>query len=92
MYRPGQTRTGKTHKEDEHEDGKSNDALALDYLNHTKENIDWLKGLYGKDDLTDSHDPGYVPMSPEDTEVNHTLAITIHPTQENGGLANSWAA
>ena len=69
-----------------------NDDLALDYLNHTKENIDWLKDLYGKDDLTDSHDPGYVPMNPDDTEVTHTLSITIHPTEENGGLANSWVA
>ena len=25
-------------------------------------------------------------MRPEETEVNHTLAITIHPTEENGGL------
>lgn len=69
-----------------------NSELALDYLNHTKENIDWLKSLYGKNDLTDSHDPGYVPMTPEDTEVSHTLAITIHPTEENGGLVNSWVA
>ena len=69
-----------------------NDELALDYLNHTKENIDWLKSLYGKDDLTDSHDPGYVPMHPEDEQVDHTLAITIHPTEENGGLVNSWVA
>ena len=69
-----------------------NDELALDYLNHTKENIDWLKEMYGKDDLVDSHDPGYVPMSPEDEAVDHTLAITIHPTEENGGLVNSWVA
>lgn len=69
-----------------------NDELNLDYLNHTKENIDWLKALYGKDDLTDSHDPGYVPMHPEDEQVEHTLTITIHPTEENGGLANSWVA
>ena len=69
-----------------------NDEIAMDYLSHTKENADWLKELYGKDDLVDSHDPGYVPMSPEDETVEHTLAITIHPTEENGGLVNSWVA
>ncbi|MCR5160208.1 MAG: FAD-dependent oxidoreductase, partial [Lachnospiraceae bacterium] len=69
-----------------------NDEIAMDYLVHTKENIDWLKELYGKDDLVDSHDPGYVPMHPEDEQVSHTLAITIHPTEENGGLVNSWVS
>lgn len=69
-----------------------NDELAMDYLTHTKENIEWLKEMYGKDDLVDSHDPGYVPMHPEDEQVEHTLAITIHPTEENGGLVNSWVA
>ena len=68
-----------------------NDALAMDYLTHTKENVDWLKALYGKDDLVDSHDPGYVPLHQGDEAVEHTLAITIHPDGgESNGLVNHW--
>ena len=70
-----------------------NDALAMDYLIHTKENVDWLKALYGKDDLVDSRDPGYVPLhqGDDDEAVEHTLSITIHPDGgESNGLVNHW--
>ena len=68
-----------------------NDALNMDYLNHSLENLQWLKGFYDGDDLVDSHDPGYVPLSSENGVASHTLAITVRPKAEGEDpLVNTW--
>lgn len=66
-----------------------NDELSMDYLNHSLENLQWLKSFYEGDDLIDSHDPGYVPLASESGEAAHTLAITIRPNGEEQ-LVNTW--
>lgn len=66
-----------------------NDELSMDYLNHSLENLQWLKSIYSGDDLIDSHDPGYVPLASENGEPAHTLAITIRPNGEEQ-LVNTW--
>ncbi len=68
-----------------------NDALNLDYLNHTLDNLNWLKAMYDGEDLVDTHDPGYVPLPGKDT-VDHTLAITVCATPTDSGMAQSWVA
>ncbi len=66
-----------------------NDELSMDYLNHSLENLQWLKSLYDGDDLIDSHDPGYVPLASENGEPAHTLSITVRPNGEVQ-LVNTW--
>ncbi len=68
-----------------------NDELTKDFLNHTQENLTWLKSLYSGNDLVDSHDPGWVPLPSENGTPAHTLTITIHP-KEGDALVNTWVA
>lgn len=61
-----------------------NADLTRAWLAQSKENLNWLRENYtGSEKIIDTYDAGYVPMSPNETEINHTLAIVMSETEHD---------
>ena len=55
-----------------------NETLTLDFLNHTKENVDWLLNFYSGDGIEVSYMPGNYPI--HDMEASDYTYTVIKPS------------